>query len=552
MHPAILLSLLVAAPGTAAASSAAPTLPAIAIVFHLRPPASIDPALASADVALRAPEEIGEPLRAMRGHPAARIAFAVDPAYLAALDRAAAGDTALAHVVQGTSAAYGPKSSALLAILARHRPLSEAASKTPAGARYLTLATAASNELGGERSQPFSAADVADLAGTDAQVVVAASGLGAMAGIGAQKTDAVAALTRADSSIDDELKMDVRAGKVELIATPDGEPVLPLLIDAGGKSTADPHIVTVDARTDAQWLSNDAVREVAAFAQRSAVGFYSPYGAYDDATGALVHSAGAAYALFSDRVVRGAGGEGTEGGLDEANASPLRGYALTVERGVSLPVLFWSESESADIQDMVGSSGAMAERLAVLARGAADRARGTSPSIFVLRIEAQGAWAQRPDARSVVAQLIATAASGRAGNPTLPGAYLRAHPPTATAYGFPPAAESGSFALWMGDVEQESLWKALAAARKAAGGDAAFGRAQVRDLLIEVEAGDWYSSLAAPLPGGAIADRLDAFRSLVGSVYRAAGVSPPAVIAPMKLPPQATPQPSPSPTAPGH
>src|SRR5207302_6582206 len=124
-----------------------------------------------------------------------------------------------------------------------------------------------------------------------------------------------------------EIKARVRASSVELIATPDGEPVLPLLVDAGGKSTADRNIVQVGARADAHWLVADAIAKVAAFApSRTAVGLYSPFGAYDDATGAVIQSARAAFALFSDRIVRGAGGEGTEGGIDSAQAAALRAY----------------------------------------------------------------------------------------------------------------------------------------------------------------------------------------------------------------------------------
>jgi hypothetical protein len=548
----VLAAIVVAGGSSAPAVAMAAAPPALAVVFHIKPPASIDPALAAADVALRAPQELGEPLRAMRGHTGARLSFAVDPAYLSSLDRAATGDFALATAAAGTASPAGQQSAALLQILARHRPLGAALSRSRAGARYLTLATAAANELSGNRSVPFTSSDLADFASTDAQVVLAASGIVPLGTASQTSANAVAALARADKAIEDDLKTAVSAGSVELIASPDGEPVLPLLIDGGGKSTADPFIVSVGARADAQWLTTDAVRSVAAFTRSHAgVGLYSPYGAYDDATGVVAQSSGAAFAMFSDRVVRGAGSEGSEGGIDAARAAALHAYALTVSKGVTMPIVFWSQTESDDVQTASGSETAMAERLAILARIAADRARATSTtsSIFVLRIEAQGPWSQRPDARAVMGRVVAEIASGRSGVATTPGAFVRSHRPTATAYGYPPAAESGSFAFWMGSPNQASMWKALVQARKAAGGDAAFARPQLRSLITAAEAGEWYSILEVPLPGGVMADRLDAFRSLIGSVYRAAGATPPDVIAPLRLAaPTAAPSPVPSAT----
>jgi len=545
-----ILAALVAAGASVApalAAAAQPSTPALALVFHIKPPTSTDQSLAAADVALRAPEELGEPLRAMRGHPAARLSFAVVPAYLSALDRAANADFALTTAASGAASATGPQSAALLAIMARHRPLDAALSRSRAGARYLTLATAAANELNGDRSVPFTSGDLADFAGADAQVVLAASGVAPMSNAAQTSAVSVAALARADKAIEDELKADVRAGTVELIAAPDGEPVLPLLIDSGGKSTADPNIVSVGARADAQWLTTDAVRAVAGFApSHASVGVYSPFGAYDDATGVVIQASGAAYAMFSDRVVRGAGSEGSQGGIDAARAAALHAYALTVAKGVTMPILFWNQAESDDLQTTSGSDTAMAQRLSILAHAAAGRARSTSmpSSVFVLRVESQGPWSQRPDARAVIGRVVAEIASGRNGAATTPGSYVRAHPPVAAAYGYPPAAQSGSFAFWMGSPNQASLWNALVQARKAAGGDAALARPQVRALLIAAEAGDWYSVLQIPLPGGAMAGRIDAFRSLIASVYRAAGASPPTDIAPLKM---ALPSPLPSP-----
>ncbi len=538
---------IVAGMATAASmpAAAANHAPAVAVVFHVRPPADDDAALATADVALRAPEEIGEPLAALRRHAGAHVAFAITPAYLAALDRAAHGalnDAAL-RTIAGQGAVAQTR---LMAIFARHRPLDAALARTQWGARYLTLATSAANLLSGDRSSPFSATDLAEFAADDARVVLAASGTSTAGGSAASS---FADLARADRQVEDALRSGVRSGSVDVVALPDGEPVLPLLIDAGGKSPSDGHYVLVGAASDARWSTDQAVRAVDAFVGGSQrAGLYAPHGAYDDAVGALIQSTGASYALFSDRVVHGMGGAGTEGGIEAADAASLRGYALTVAKGVTLPTFFWSEADSADVDTALGADTAMAQQLVQAAHRASDRFGGGSGGLLTLRLEADGAWAQRPDARAVVEHFTATLASGAAGTSTTPRDFLRGRPPLSPAYGFPPAAENGSLAFWMGSVDQASLWNALAAARRAAGGDAAIARPAVRPLLVQAESGGWYSSVGAP--GIAAGDnRIEAFRALIAAIYRAAGLTPPENIAPLRAsPPSPSPVPSASPS----
>lgn len=531
MYLSIIAAALVATSGIS--TKAVAQTPSIALVFHIAPPASDVAALAQADVALRAPEELGVPLRAMRGHPRVKLTFALTSSYLRALE-AASAEATLEPLSSGASREFQQPD--VLAILARHRPIDSQLARTPAGSRYLTLATAARNFLAGGASVPFTAQDLADFAAVDAQVALLESGFAAPAFGAAGDAPAQAALARADREIAAELKEDVRRGSVEIVALPDGEPVLPLLIDAGGRSSADPHVVQVGARADAAWLIADAVRKCAAAAvgQRGC-GFYSPYGAYDDATGALIQNARAGYALFSDRVVRGAGGQGTQGGLDAARAAALHAYALTTAKGVTVPTLFWSEAASNDLNSVTGSETAAGERLVALAHEAADRARDSYPHVLVLRLDAQGPWVQRPDARAAVERLIAAIGSGQAGRPTTLLAFVQSNAPTASAYGYPPNAESGSLALWMGSANQRSLWTALADARKAAGGDAALTRPEVRALLFAAEEGYWYALAAMPLTSERPGSKLDAFRGLIARLYHAAGARPPAVIAPVEV-----------------
>lgn len=519
-----------ARPATAASSSSAP--PSLAVVFHVAPPASDDAALAAADVALRAPEEIGEPIRALRGRPHAHLTFAIDPAYLAALDRASKGDTALASL-SGASALSRQQSIELLTILARHRPLDAGAARSRAGAQYLTLATAAANAARGDRSLAFSAADLTTFAANDATVVLSETGMPKPESF-SPPSSAIRALSAADRTVADELRADVRSGAVELVAIPDDEPVLPLIIDAGGKSATDARIVNLAAGTDAGKVTTASLRASAAFVHPPSglgVGFYSPFGAYDDATGPIIKNAGAAYALFSDRVVRGSG-TGSQSGVDEAAASSLHAYSLTVDRNVTLPVLFWSEDGSAAVQTAIGATGAMSQQLLAVADQAAQRMRGGS-SILVLRIDAEGPWSQRSDARTVIERFVGTIAGGSAGASTTLAQFLRAHPAAASAYGYPAAAESGSLGLWMGSVDQASLWRALAAARTAAGGDSAIDKPKVRPLLVAAESGVWFESLGDPM-GSILSSRLTDFRALIAGIYKAVDAKVPDKIAPVK------------------
>ncbi|HEY7994078.1 MAG TPA: hypothetical protein VID24_07710 [Candidatus Eremiobacteraceae bacterium] len=526
--------------------SSAPATPSLAVVFRVAPPASDEESLAAADVALRAPEEIGEPIRALRGHPHAHLTFVIEPAYLNALDRAASGDTALsAPSVEAASSGEHPI--ALLEILARHRPLDSTISRSRAGSQYLTFATAAANVVRGDRSVAFSAQDLANFAATDAAVVLSETGMPQPESF-SPPSALLRALADADKAVADELRADVRSGAVEIAATPDDEPVLPLIIDAGGTSATDARIINLAAATDAGKVTIAALRAASAFAHPATglgVGFYSPFGAYDDATGPIIKNAGAAYALFSDRVVRGSG-SGSQSGVDEAAASSLHAYALTVDRKVTLPVLFWSEDGSAAVQTALGATGAMSQQLIAVASQAAQRARGAS-TILVLRIDAEGPWSQRSDARTVIERFVGTIASGSAGTPTAPAQFLHAHPATASAYGYPAAAESGSLGLWMGSVDQASLWRALAAARTAAGGDSAIDKPKVRPLLVAAESGVWFESLGDPM-GGVVASRLAAFRALIAGIYRAVDARVPDNIAPVKA---ETAGPSPSPASTG-
>lgn len=527
-----MLFAMIAAGVVAAAPTTAPKPPALAIVFHVAPPASDDAPLAAADVGLRAPEEVGELLAALRLHPGAHLSLAVTPAYLAALDRAAKGETIFASAIRGGNA-DDPQ---LLGILERHRPLDPTSAHGTTGLQYLKFAGEVAAGLTGGPPAKLSRADTEAFAEDDAMLVADAAHVSLLSPQPRDAAAAFKALEVADLAVEDELRADLKSGSVELVAIPDDEPLLPLLVDAGGKTIPDPRIVAVGAKSDAQTLSADAVRACGAFAStKTACGFYSPYGAYDDSTAAMIKDVGASFALFSDRVLRGAGGQGTASALEAARTASLHAYALTVDRGVVLPTLFWVESSSDELDAAQGSDGAMAGVLQSIASDAADASSGTSGALMLLRVEADGPWAQVPDAQSVADALVSAIASGRAGRSTTVGAFVRSGSPAITVYGYPPGSEEGSLDVWTHLQNQLSLWKALAAARTAAGGDAALHNAAVRGALIEAESGRWFSMLTLPLPQPAIEARLDEFRALLSSIYADVHVTPPATIAPVKF-----------------
>jgi len=296
----------------------------------------------------------------------------------------------------------------------------------------------------------------------------------------------------------------------------------------------------------------NALRSVCASASNASCGFYSPFGAYDDDTGAIVQAAGAAFALFSDRVVHGTGGQGTEEGMDTGRAAALHAYALAVAKDTTLPTLFWDQALSDELDTLGGTDTAMGESLISAARQAtAADANDPYAHVLIVRLNSEGYWAQRPDARLVTDRLLDTIASGRAGRATTIAEFLRAHPAQAPAYGFPPNSELGSFAYWMGTPNQASMWRALAAARSAAGGDAMLDHPSIRDLVFSAEAAKWYSVLDLPESAGEQQSQLTAFRALIASIYRAAGAKPPEDIAPIRAPtpPPAPIKPSPAPSS---
>jgi hypothetical protein len=492
----------------------------------------------AAAVALNAPDALGPQLRALLAHPRARFSLAMDAGALDDLNRAASGDTALQAMVAGHLG--GARLDEMLRLLSQIPTLDVRLAATPAARRYRALAT-------GTR---FTTQDYVDLAGFAALVHLAAAGelaedapqLHKSALTASEVSGALQQLAQADAKVVEALKSAAGSGQLELLADPAGEPILPLLIDGGGKSGS--NVVFVGAQADAAYSVDAAMRAVDALAPGTSPGIYSPHGAYDDKTATVLEQHRAAFALFSDRVLRTSPIGGSRAAVAAADAAAFHVFALRAAAGPALSTLFWSEDDGSalDVWSPRLPASSMGARVLELARSAG--ARGGDGSVIVLRIDAQGLWDRRADRAQVVDDLAAALSSGSVASVTV-GQYVRATPPISTSYGFSPASDEGSLSYWMGTSNQASMWNALSDARRAAGGDAAVSRDATRVPLFEAEASRWYAVPTMIAPVADIARLGDQVRAVIGALYRGAGRPAPAVIAPIRLEaPVATPRPN--------
>ena len=509
-----------------------------AIVWHLAPAPYPDKSVRQAYVALAAADALAAPLQALRDHPQARFSLALDTDALSNLELAAAGTSALQTAAHGKLLFGDPRIPDLMRVLSQVPILDARLAATPAARRYQALAAAAPLALAGQRAARFSAADYVEFAGFAALMRVAAAGALAPNSKLLSKTSlsiadasaAAAQLAKLDATLLATLKSERSAGQLELVADPAREPILPLRVDSGGSTG--PNIVQLGAAADATYLVNEALRATSASAQLSS-GVYSPHGAYDDRTALMFAQAHAAFALFSDRVLRASPIGGSREAVSGADIAAYRAYGLRTSSG-TLPVLFWDEDDSLTLTVLSPRlpAAAMAGHVRELARRAG--ASSGASSVLVMRIEADGLWNRRPDRARVVEQLAAMLSTGDVASTTI-SAYLSSSPPGTISYGFSPGSDEGALTYWMGNQNQRSMWGALADARKAAGGDAALDRVSTRVPLLEAEASHWYlvPTLDAPIPD--IERLLVQFRTVVIDIYRGAGRPFPTLIAPVRL-----------------
>ena len=521
----------------------------VAVVWHLAAQPYGDRTVSAAAAALAASDSLAPIVQTLRSQPRAHFALAIDADVLDALGRAARGETALRDAASGRLTGDDPRAADMLRVLSRVPVLTARLGATGAARRYEIFAQSATLALGGDHSVRFSTNDYVSFAGLAALVRLAAAGdSAANAAVLAKRTltvqessGFVERLAARAADVFNALRDASRSTQLEMLADPAGEPILPLLVDSGGKSG--PNVVPVDAATDASWSIAAAMRSIGAIDQSGSPGVYSPHGAYDDKTAAVMEHDRVAFALFSDRVLRASPIGGSRDAVRAADAAAFHAYALHVTTGPALPALFWSQDLGAqlDVLSRQLPVSAMGAHLASVAREAG--ARGGAGAILVVRIEADGLWSRRVDSAQVVAAIVSEV-DRRGGGLTTIGQYLRLQPPLTAVYGFSPGSDEGALAYWMGSSNQASMWSALATARVAAGGDAALDREATRVPLLDAEASHWYLAPSLLAPTADVQRLLERFRALVAAVYRGAGKRPPENIAPLR---SEAPTPGPSP-----
>lgn len=540
------------------ASAAPHRAAAVVLVWSVADPASAFPDVRTMDVALRAPFEIGAVAKALGEHPSAHFGIEMTPDYLSALNAAAIDPLAAAS--NALDSPSDERTRDVLMLIAHLPPLDAEASASAGGRALASFAARARAVIGGVPNSRMLRNDVRRAAALDAAARLAMTGSAAaralldappaQASVLSQKADAL--LAAAAQLMAAQLSASARAGALEIVATPNGDPVLPLLVDSGGKSAEDPTAIPLDASADAAALVSDALAAASALNKDGHAGLASPYGAYDDAAAQQIAGAGARFAVFSDRVVRASQAGGSVEALAAALAAPYQAYDLQISKTTFMPVLFWDESTSSALETIAATApvNAFANRLAAAAQTAGN-VSSDAHALIALRVRMDRQWAQRDDALAVVGA-VARTVSGRDGSAT-PSGYIEAHQHATPVYGFAPGSSLGSLDAFDGTPNQQAMWSALAAARYAASGGAALTNQTAQALLWRAEAGTWYRVPDLPLSADAVQRQIDQFRTLLADVYKACGKTPPAKIAPQRTPPPSpapTPAPKPSPSYP--
>jgi hypothetical protein len=545
----------------AAVSPAGQTRATIIMLWATADPQSTLADVRCLDVAMRAPFEIGAPARALREHPAARFAVVLSPAYARAI--ACAGNDPLDAASRATGAHADERTRDVLRLLATMPPLASTVAAT-AGARELATLTATVQHWLANPAQGSISTDVVRRAAALSAIARLANAGSATARALLEQPPATAALLRAAdgvvrSALDSTAgaaRDAVTRGALEFVATPDGDPVLPLLVDSGGKTLADPSVLPLNAAADATALLDDAIAGVAPLDDSRAPGILAPFGAYDDASAQLTAARGARFAIYSDRVLQTSQAGGSVAALRAAQASTYLTYGLATGKTTTLPLLFFADDASRALDALATSPPPQAFAALVTSDAAAAGATSSdgSPRVLTLRVQMGAQWAARPDVETVVERV--AIALARWGATATPSGYIATHRKMTSAYGFAAGSTLGSLDAFTARPNQTAMWAALAQAREAAGGDAALTKAAIREPLLRAESGDWFLAPVLPLAQDQVSELVDEFRADLRAVYAAANKPAPAVIAPMRMstppPARATPNPaSPAPAATG-
>jgi len=525
--------------------AAAPNRTASVIaLWRIPAPLSADATVQPVEAGVVALNFLAPELAALSRHPNARFTVAVDPIFVAALEKMAEGQSALGGVASGQIGADDARMTQMLDVFSADIVAPSIISRTSVGARFTSDASAARLALMGDRAAHFSQRDDVDFAAAALLVSLSSSGYApdqaSLNKSALTKRDLLAlsnSFARASRDVLDKLKRAAADGSTEIAALPSYEPIMPLLINAAGRSRQVPYTVDPGAGADVGYAVDEGIRAARSIAPaQGTYGVLSPDGAYDDETAALLQDHHAAFGVFSERVVMANAGASAASVLD-IHSAPFRAYLLETSKTSKLPVLFCSDATSTALDSQLPSAPptAFADRLESAVNFALATTPASDPPVVVVCLNGTGTIMRRPDRGQILDDLVAMMANGRSMRSTTPKDYLRQHPPTVETYGYAPGSDAGGFDSWMGSSNQMSLWSALADARKATGGDAGLEKPAVRDALLRAESGRWYFWLAAYQPRALTDQSLSRFRALIAEIYRNAGKSVPLNIAPVKL-----------------
>lgn len=538
----VIAAALAVALSTAASSAASPPRETYAIViWRVSAPQASDPNVASIEAGLVGLNFIAPLLASLSHYPGAKATLALDPAFVTSLERAASNATMPQDLARKISSS-GLTSTELLDALGRTVTPTGGQSDSRAASRLLRYASESGLVIAGRTRTRLTGAAMADYVGSATLLSLSAGGY--LKGAAAQLlskdslgdkdlSEISAAFQRACADLLERLRHGASDGMIELAALPAYEPIMPLVIDAAGRTDRVPFTVNLNASADVAEAADEGMKAVRTL-DPAPVGLVSPAGAYDDDAAMLIQARHASYAVFSERVIKRNVGAAAQSVAD-ARAAAFQPYLLETSKTSNLPIFFCSDTASNSIAAQTPSapSQAMAERLEVVMRSTLVAAPSEKPPVAVLCLPA-AAILQRPD-REAALDDFSAALSGGEIRASTPRHFLSDHPPTAATYGYDAASDVGGFGLWMGSQPQMTLWSALADARKAAGGDSALSNAGVRDALLRAESGRWFMVPSLPQPKYVSEYQLSQFRSLLAQIYRAAGSRVPANIAPIKL-----------------
>lgn len=518
----------------------------IILIWRVPAPQAQSADVQAVEAGLVAVNFLAPQLSALARHPGAKVTFALDPAFVDALERAAAGQDAIAGLVSGSISANDPRAAEMLGVLSTSVVPAANLQGTRAVTRFVSDAEASRLALMGDSAARFSHADEADYAATALLLSLASDGYArgqhalldrdvlTVSDLGT----VASAFALACNDVLARLKNASASGTVELAALPAYEPIVPLIVDAAGRNERVPFTVALNAGADAAAAVDEGMRAVRSLdPAHGEPGLVSPSGAYDDETATLLQAHRARYGVFAERVVKMNVGAAAASVAD-ARSAAYRAYLMETSKTTTLPIFFCSDSASTsiDAQPLASPASAMADRLLSVVKGALAVSPDESAPIVVLCLSATGLILHRAD-RAAALDSIAAALSSSKSKAQTPRQFLSAHPPTADTYGYEAASDVGGFDLWMGSQNQVSLWNALSDARKAAGGDAGLSNPAVLDALLRAESGRWFATLMLPQPRYLTEATLGEFRALIAQVYRASNKPVPANIAPVKLNP---------------